>query len=849
MRIALLAPYPAAALLPEDQVKPKYRKEHPATWVRLVAEALAARPDTEVCVFVDSRAVVCEHRVERNGVRWHFLPKVEPIRSDPFLRFWPGCMRVRSKLTAFKPDVVQGFGTESGAANIAARLPYPSVFFIQGLAEMTRPFRSLPRWQLDAMERAEQETLHKCRAIVAETGFARTWALRHKPDALVRVIPHPLNPAILDLQPGVETARDALCISTLHAIKGVDTVIRAFALARRDGARLRIAGHGEDAEACHSLARELGVADAIDFLGHVQPEKIRDLLQASRVLLLGSRMDTSPNVVTEAHAAGLPVIATRAGGIPDMVEDGVDGHLVEVDDATGMAGRITELLANGPMAREMGARGREKVQVLNNPDRIASELMNLYGSLKARTAEQALVQRPQRKSIRSWKPVRQAAALLPPALRYGKAYRQWRQLLAHMQQWPRSRIDEWQLSQIRDLVHYAYANTEGYRELYRKAGVTPKDIRSMEDFWHFPTVTKRMIQENLAAFSVPGHRRRYGTTGGSTGIPLGFYYASENQQIEAAFIHDSWSWAGWRLGQRSAVLRGGFVGSPSHLFDYDPYHRELKLSSYYLTPETLPRYLGALRAYGIRVLQAYPSALNILCDLLAEVPKTEQPALDLILLGSENIYDWELQKAEATFPAARIFAWYGQAEQVILAPWCRQSRVYHARPLYSHTELLDDQGQWVEQGQEGELVGTNLHNRHTPFIRYRTMDRAIHGGIGCQACGRNFLLLEKITGRAQEFIVTGNGRYISMTAINMHDRIFDGLRQFQFLQEQAGQLTFRYLPKRPLARSELDAIHAGLMVKLGQDVRLDLLEVQDIPRTKAGKFRFLEQRLKLKYGE
>jgi phenylacetate-CoA ligase len=129
------------------------------------------------------------------------------------------------------------------------------------------------------------------------------------------------------------------------------------------------------------------------------------------------------------------------------------------------------------------------------------------------------------------------------------------------------------------------------------------------------------------------------------------------------------------------------------------------------------------------------------------------------------------------------------------------------------------------------------------------MDMAVNGPEQCPDCGRQFPTLERIQGRLQEVIVTGTGRYISMTAINFHDRIFDRLRQFQFLQETAGQLVFRYVPKSPLTEGEVSGIREGLMKKLGDDMKLQMCATDRIELTPRGKLRFLDQRLPVKYGD
>jgi len=358
-----------------------------------------------------------------------------------------------------------------------------------------------------------------------------------------------------------------------------------------------------------------------------------------------------------------------------------------------------------------------------------------------------------------------------------------------------------------------------------------------------------MLQADLEAFSVRRPFREYVTTGGSTGIPFGFYKLAGELSMEEAFMHTGWTWIGWRPDMPSAVLRGGVVGSTEKPWEFDRYRNELVLSSYHLTEANVAEYLGACDRYAPAVIHAYPSSLNLLCDLVAErSPKSRLP-FHIVLLGSENLYDWQISKFETLLPGARMFSWYGHMEMAVLAPWCEHRRENHVWPFYGHMELLDSGGREVEQGRLGEIVATSFHSGATPFIRYRTMDMAEKGSQRCPDCGRQFRLLTKISGRAQEFIVTSTGRYISMTAMNMHDAIFDNLRQFQFLQDAPGVIRFLFIPKSPLSLDQQSSIRVGLQRKLGDDVKCELREVNEIPRTRAGKCRFLDQRLPIRYRD
>ncbi len=444
------------------------------------------------------------------------------------------------------------------------------------------------------------------------------------------------------------------------------------------------------------------------------------------------------------------------------------------------------------------------------------------------------------KPILSWMPVE---------WRRGSVYKRWRKFLSEAQFYPIERIREWQLNNVRDIVDYAYRRTRGYKQLYDEAGVHPRDIRKLTDLQFLPFTTKELMRDNLEAFSVALPLRFYTTTGGSTGIPFGFYYLYENQEIEDAFVHTGWSWVGWKLDGLNAILRGAYIGSDDDIFKYDRFRNELLLSSYFLTEQNLPKYIRLLEEFNPRVIQAYPSSFNILCDLLNQANAEEKISADLVLLASENIYDWMMEKYTTTFPNTKFFSFYGHAELTIQAPWCEHNRSYHLWPFYGFTELLNGNSEEVTEGEEGELVGTSFHMRATPFIRYKTMDRAVKGPSQCPDCGRAFQLLNKISGRMQEVIVTGTGRYISMTAINMHSDIFDHVRQFQFYQDTPGKITFKIAPQSNYSETDSERIRKELMKKLGNDVELEISLVQDIPKTRSGKFRFLDQQLDIKYGE
>ena len=151
--------------------------------------------------------------------------------------------------------------------------------------------------------------------------------------------------------------------------KGWQTTIRAFARFRKEfpAARLTIAGDGPQLEKLQSLARELQIDGAVDFAGFVSQEELRELFYSSQIFLHPSEtgrdgnQEGVPNSMLEAMASGLPVFATRHGGIPEAIENKVSGILVNERDHRALADALIETAKSPDRLRVMGRVASESV--------------------------------------------------------------------------------------------------------------------------------------------------------------------------------------------------------------------------------------------------------------------------------------------------------------------------------------------------------------------------------------------------------------------------------------------------------------------------------------------------------
>ena len=391
IKVAILAPYPAQMVLTADQVKPAYRNTstHAAPWVRSLTTLLAKRDDIDFRVFTHSRAVSGVRHGEIDGVFYTFIPQYEPGRLNGYNLHFPARLQFRKYIKDYAPDLVHGFGTESAYGLIAVEQGLPSVVFIQGIVEKLAPYSSQPRLKLRLMTLMERYVIRNADGLIAETDFALQWARGLRSDVKIRAIPHACMEQFFLGQPDFKQKR-IICIGSLSRIKGCTVVLDAFDFGMRQSpeifndSELIFVGGGPFEVALKNSTRKMGLGRQVRFVGVVPHDMIIKELEEAAMLVIGSRMDTSPNVVTEAHAAGLPVIGACAGGIPEMIKDGIDGFVVPVDDAESMSHSMGTLLSDLSRCAKMGQSGREKVADLNSAASIAAEHVRFYHEVLGR---------------------------------------------------------------------------------------------------------------------------------------------------------------------------------------------------------------------------------------------------------------------------------------------------------------------------------------------------------------------------------------------------------------------------------------------------------------------------------
>jgi glycosyltransferase involved in cell wall biosynthesis len=299
-------------------------------------------------------------------------------------------------------DVLES--AELGALFLARRRAPPVVIRLHGSDFVFRKYSGQPlscgsRWN----HSLEQAVWRVARAITSPSAFqAREVAAEmHWPPGRVRVVPNPIAPDVLAaaLQEGAEVGRPqaepiVLYTGRLAVVKGTVPLLEAARLVEvtNPTARFVLAGPWQMAgepEKWGLRQSDGKVLESVTWLGHVPWERLLGWYRRATLFVMPSHYETFGISCLEAMAFGLPVVATQAGGLPEVVEDGVTGLLVPPGDGRSLAAAVQRLLEDAPLRRRMGEAGRRRVQELFTADKVVRAMIPIYESVRSRDARSA----------------------------------------------------------------------------------------------------------------------------------------------------------------------------------------------------------------------------------------------------------------------------------------------------------------------------------------------------------------------------------------------------------------------------------------------------------------------------
>ena len=344
----------------------------PASHAPDVARFLAGRGhEVEVVTTADAAPAP-----EDFPVRW-------VSRSLPAgVRHVRGAALVRSR--ARRADVVYTTGMfgRSSAGSLAARRPYVVKLTADPAFERSRR-RGLVAGDVDefqvggggplglALRRARDFELRRAAYVYCPSAYLRglvvSWGI---PPGRVSVLPNPV-PVLHEVAEAPRNGHTLAFAGRLTAQKSLDRALEAVAGA--DGVRLVIAGEGPDRPALERRARELGIADRVDFVGAQPRQRVVELFRSADAAILSSSWENFPHTVVEALAVGTPVLAMEAGGVGEVVQDGVNGLLVPAGDTAALADAVRRYFSDDALRERLRGAAAQSVAAYA-PERVFGEL-------------------------------------------------------------------------------------------------------------------------------------------------------------------------------------------------------------------------------------------------------------------------------------------------------------------------------------------------------------------------------------------------------------------------------------------------------------------------------------------
>ena len=415
--------------------------------------------------------------------------------------------------------------------------------------------------------------------------------------------------------------------------------------------------------------------------------------------------------------------------------------------------------------------------------------------------------------------------------------------LENLQWVSRQELEELRFRKLKDLLIHARKNIPFYAERFKKAGFDPARMESIEDFKVLPLLTKGEMRQNLQNMlwlNCPGGLHRY-NTGGSSGEPLIFYFDRRRQACDAAARALTHRWWGVDIGDKELYLWGSplEITKQDRMKDFrDRLTNQLLLSAFEISPDLIPAMVKQMVKFKPKCIFGYPSTIALFCRL---APKQgfnlTGKGVRVVFSTAEVLYDHQKEVISSAFGKVPVVDGYGSREGGFISHECPDGSM-HVMDQNLIVEYLKDKRP-VESGEDGEIVVTHLDNWAMPFIRYRTGDVAQFDDQVCR-CGRNLSIMKKIKGRTTDFVVTPDGRWQHALSLIYVVRDLPGITEFKIVQETITEIKVLLKIDRNLFPGDGEQrITAGLKKRMGEEIKVKIEFLDEIPRDASGKYRYV----------
>lgn len=414
-------------------------------------------------------------------------------------------------------------------------------------------------------------------------------------------------------------------------------------------------------------------------------------------------------------------------------------------------------------------------------------------------------------------------------------------------QWlPRRELEQLQYDALRRLIHHAYAHCPYYRRAWEELGLTPQSLDSPVDLARWPIIDRETIRSARTEMRSRAGKMRLlaKATGGSSGVPLRFDLNLDSNDRRLAASYRGYDWAGAAPGSKLLLLWGTLTaGVPLHRRWKDAlynrlYRREV-MNCFEFNDDRAAAFAARLARLRPDAIIAYTGPMYAWARALEEQGiRPYSPGS--IVVGAEKLHAFQRELIERVF-GAPVFETYGSREFMLIGSECDRHAGLHLTMEHLLVEVLDDEGRPTPDGEEGNVVITDLYNYGMPFIRYANGDRAVAGWAEC-GCGRGLPLLRKVVGRRLDILSTPDGRRIPGEFFPHLLKEFAAIKRFQVIQERPDEIELRLVTTGEWSSDDQRRLQEQVRTVTGPELTMNYRHVGEIALSASGKLQVVVNR-------
>lgn len=344
---------------------------------------LRALGGMELHLLAPTSEVANPFHVDRDGIHFHYLPS--PSRLNALTLHRGGRQVLKRFLPELEPDVVHALDAlDSGYICLRAAREYPLVISIHGIVREERKYAS---GAIDSLRTGftswfiERYCIKRAQYLIQPTTYPEEYfgsLIKGKIFDTGNAIADPFFEIEANTEPGWLVYSGAI-IPRKRLVDLIEVVRRLKE--EFPEVVLRVAGRAPDRGYLSLVERSIEakrLRDSVVLLGQLTPDQLREEYRRCLFLILPSSQETSPMVIGELMATGKPVIATRVGGVPHLVEDAETGFVVEPGDIDTIVDRARKLLREAELRTRMGSRAREIAEKKFRIKTVAARVREVY---------------------------------------------------------------------------------------------------------------------------------------------------------------------------------------------------------------------------------------------------------------------------------------------------------------------------------------------------------------------------------------------------------------------------------------------------------------------------------------